>query len=547
MAKIFPAKFPAHKASLSKFWAEKTVYEVLSSLSDDYLIIYSASWLGAGRNGAGRDCEIDFLICHPQKGILVLEVKGGRIGYDASSDQFTSTSNEHGVVDIKDPYEQAKTNKYLLLNLLQSKPLWPKAKIPLCHGVVFPSSTKVVGYSSASHPVEITCFAEDLKNIAPKIEEIFAFWHTDDPSAMTPPGPTGLQVVKDLFARDYTHRIPLVSQLESAKERIIQLSEEQFSILDLLGGHRRAIVDGGAGTGKTVLAMEKARQLAAAGFRTLLLCYNRALGDYLVEFASRVDGLEAGTFHKHALAIARKAGLLNQNQVPDNDIFYSEILPELMLQALDKIEDRYDAIVVDEGQDFRPQWWTPIQFALSDPDAGVLYIFRDEFQNITHEEKNTYPVQTPPFVLKRNLRNSKQIFDYAKAFLPDGVEIQPAGPPAADVYIVRLKNPEKELLDQISKTLHKIVVDGKVSLSDVVILTGSNQKQSLLGSAKKAGNFHLSFGTPRPNHAYVETVRRFKGLERTAVILVETEQIRSNKALMYVALTRAKLHLTIIE
>src|SRR5512145_2633996 len=122
-----------------------------------------------------------------------------------------------------------------------------------------------------------------------------------------------------------------------------------------------------------MLAMEKARRLAEAGYRVLVTCYNQNLGEWL-KASLEPHGITAQRFLSLCATYANKAGTIERQPDESDDSFYSR-LPYALCLALDKLEDRFDAIIVDEGQDFDDDWWDAIQLLLADPDDGVLYIF----------------------------------------------------------------------------------------------------------------------------------------------------------------------------
>lgn len=90
----------------------------------------------------------------------------------------------------------------------------------------------------------------------------------------------------------------LADMIGVAEQKIFKLTEEQCSLLDFLGDRKKVLVKGCAGTGKTVLALKKARELAQDGKKVLLLCYNVPLGGHLVKSLKDARGdITAGTYH----------------------------------------------------------------------------------------------------------------------------------------------------------------------------------------------------------------------------------------------------------
>ena len=116
---------------------------------------------------------------------------------------------------------------------------------------------------------------------------------------------------------------------------------------------------------------------------------------------------------------------------------FDQQLPEACMEAADILGVRYDAIVVDEGQDFHEDWWIPIQTLLRDPDDGILYIFFDDNQRI-YVRHSTFPIQQPPYSLTVNCRNTQNIHRVVMQFYD--AEEQPTArgpegrPPEVIVY-----------------------------------------------------------------------------------------------------------------
>ena len=142
--------FPEHETSEMRAdprrSGEVRTYRALAnSLSDEYSVFYSVPWRGRTRSGQTRDGESDFVILHPELGLLVLEVKGGEISHDPRSGKWISTSVQGRNYEIKDPFRQAETSKYNLIELLRALPELAHSFLPAVHGVVFPDSAVVAG------------------------------------------------------------------------------------------------------------------------------------------------------------------------------------------------------------------------------------------------------------------------------------------------------------------------------------------------------------------------------------------------------------------
>src|SRR5262249_13973970 len=123
--------------------AEIEVYGRLKSdLPDEYVCYYSRPWLGLTPAGDEKEGEADFVIGHPDKGMLVVEVKGGVVSRREGTEQWVSR-NRLGITNkIKDPVVQASKSKHVLLGKLKDHPGWKANFITARHGVILPDSAR---------------------------------------------------------------------------------------------------------------------------------------------------------------------------------------------------------------------------------------------------------------------------------------------------------------------------------------------------------------------------------------------------------------------
>jgi len=233
---------------------------------------------------------------------------------------------------------------------------------------------------------------------------------------------------------------------------LVRLTEEQFNILEVLCAFPRVGVSGGAGTGKTLVAMERARRLAAEGRRVLLLCYNRGLAAYLKPSA---DGFTVSTFHSLCDTLSTAAGLRWPTAPigPDAQAFWLEEAPALLLQALDRLPDqRFDAVIVDEGQDFHEYWWLAVERLLRRPKDDVLWVFFDQQQNIYGGSSwDTLGLHTAP--LTYNCRNTRRIAQYAYGLVQAEPRLRAGTPEGVEVSVERCDG-ERQMLEAVRRARH---------------------------------------------------------------------------------------------
>lgn len=401
MARMFPQRLRPQTESR----AEQCLYQALrDGLSDEYEVFHSVSWLARDPRTGAEDGETDFVIAHPTLGILVLEVKGGLIRYDGETGTWYSNDNQ-----IKDPVQQARRSKHSLLAKLKELPEWSDCWITVGHAVAFPDVV-VDRDLLLDLPQELVLDRPALADLEAWVRRALGYWHGHD--RQVGGVGRGMRTLRDLLSPSWELRPLLRYVLEEEERQFIRLTEEQFALLDFLQGHRRALIVGCAGSGKTLLALEQARRLGRQGFRVLLTCFNRALADRLKQ-TDLPEPVDVQNFHRLVPAIVQEAGLERElkqrtSGMPESSV-YDELFPEMLARAAELLGPRYDALIVDEGQDFAESWFLALATLLNDPDHAIVYVFKDDNQNLFRPAFDL-PWQMPaPFSLTRNCRNTRHI------------------------------------------------------------------------------------------------------------------------------------------
>jgi len=546
MATIYPTPLPRHIEDDPMRAAERRVYEALrDGVGQEFSVFYGVAWLGTLGAGA-RDGEVDFVVAHPDLGVLLLEVKGGAISRDGISGRWTSVDHAGYPHPIQDPFAQVRTSKHALLERFKEHPAIRHLWIPMGHGVVLPDSARPDVPLGPDAPPEITVFAEDMSHIGQCVAGTFEYWRREL-GRTERPGPGFLAHVTELLAPSFDLRQPLGTALADEDRELLRLTEHQFSVLNLLGRQRRVSITGGAGTGKTLLALEKAKRLAGEGFQVLLTCFNRPLADHLRRSAGVADGLTILTFHQLCEHFAR-AGQVSLPSAVDGQVpadFFDKTMPNALLEALKRVPQRFDALVVDEGQDFLEGWWYPLQFCLADPDRGVLYVFHDDNQQV-YRRATSFPSGLIEVTLHENLRNTQRIHAVTSRFYR-GEPVRAIGPEGRFVEGVVVGSKD-EIERAVSGVLERLIRKEYASPEDIAVLLGW-APSSPLKRDTQIGEFQVTRDqAAEPGRILLESVRRFKGLERPIVVLTAIDELPPEEAdaLLYVGLSRARIHLVVV-
>ncbi len=524
-ARFWPAKLSQQIQDDRQRTAEVKVYNRLKdALPEGWIVFYSRPWLGLTSTGKERDGECDFVVAHPEHGVVAIEVKGGGIAYLPESDTWTSTNRDGIEFTIKNPIEQAKRSKHEIHKKIQDM-IGPKASLfRFRHGVIFPDVVAPPAGLGADKPRELFCCRADMPDILGWIEQ-----RLSGGSHERGPGAAGISALEKLLARPIKLRVPLAHVLEDDDSAIAILSTQQFHLLEAIADLPRVAAGGGAGTGKTVLACEDALRLSEAGLRTLLTCRGKALAEHL---KTRFEGstVEVFAFEDLCIEVARRA------QIPVSSRIASDFLdsagPDLLIQAVDNNPDlKFDAIVVDEAQDFKTHWWVAIDSLLREGASSRLHAFFDTNQMVYGPiGAQLASFSLAPIRLTRNLRNTQKIHAVSAAHY-QGPVITPDGPEGISVEV--LPAAEHDVTRELGAVLRRLTGTEGVKEEDIAVLVSDSQAVR-------------TFRTSVPSGIALSTIGDFKGLERPVVVVVVSRSLADQVELAYVASSRARTHLVLL-
>lgn len=539
MARMVP--FPALPTRSA---AERRLYEgFLKQLDDAYVVYHSVDWLLVGDEGAPREGEADFVITHPQHGLLVLEVKGGRIDYDPATRRWSTTGRRGTDVLDKDPFAQASEACRSLVEILEAMPGWRSWRPSFGYGVAFPDGR----YDRAAHPgapPEVVIDRRHLEDLAVRIRRIMEVHRRPGRTF----GARGMEAVERALGFRVEVRTPLGVLFDEEDKKIVQLTDEQAWVRGWITKRRRAAVVGPAGSGKTLLAVEIARRMAGGGNPTLLTCFNRRIAADLAARTTAVPHLHVAHFHALAHELAQEAGLPlpAEEEAGPGSAYFEEHLPELLMEAAERLGPRFDVMVVDEAQDFRPHWWPSLLSLHTDPDEGRLYVFADDGQNLYGGEIPDVVPEDERFTLPHNLRNTREIGDFVSVFYRGGEPPVTRGPTGRPVEILGYSDDEA-LARLLATVLRNLIDEEGLRPEDVAVLTPSGLTKSRLRSHGAVDGFVLA-EEPAGGEILATSVHAFKGMERPVVVLAELgdKHLEDLEQYLYVGASRARNHLLVL-
>ena len=539
--------------------AERAIYKIIRDNLDDKIVAVHSLELILQKEGLPpNDAEADFVIFDPSRGFLAIEVKGGGITYDGVKRQWWSVDRLGVRHEIGDPFRQAKNAKHEILRNLKASKMWGPSGMPrtlIGHAVLFPDLQDVKLLAGPERPAALIGSRISIQNFSSWLNGLYEYWGKN--SSFHPLGTKGMSVVESVFCQKIVVNMPLALTIEREYQRQIELTERQGRILRSLRHRNRAAIAGGAGTGKTLIALQHAKSLASQGLKTLLVCYNRALADFLKRQVEDTQMLHAMSFHQlcawRIKSVNASSGidLIREAQYayPGRSLFDVH-MPYALARSTDLDDFRYEAIVVDEGQDFGDEYWMSVEMLLADEENSPLFIFFDPNQSV-YRVASTFPLRESPFYLTENCRNTRHIHAIAYKYY-SGEEVDPPdleGAPPQHIEAISLDQQAKKIRSLVSG----LISEEKIALEDITVLVFSDQKEAYYKALQNTGNpvgACWSFETLwKHSTVLVDTARRFKGLEAGIVVLWGLEQVNldQDRELLYVSLSRARSRLFIVS
>jgi len=480
-----------------------------------------------------KDHEIDVAVAFEGGGVVVAEVKGSKVWCDEEGWWI----ERHGRSSRIHPVTQAREGLYAFRHWVTNTPQWgSRPPVRWGHAVVLPYTPVDDDFSLIDAARWQVAGSNDLHRLADFLRAIVVEQRNDkrllDADDI-------VALLESLNGRGLPQR-DLIGQAEERGDEVERLSAEQAVILDAARLLSRIEVRGGAGSGKTWLAVEQARRLSRSGRRVALTCYSRGLAAWLqrrvASFPRKEQPAYVGTFHNLGVEWGAPTG-------SDDDSHFWEVeLPQQMvdLGAAQPLGKLFDAIVIDEAQDFADLWWPAALAALRDEDAGGLYVFSDEGQRVFSRFGGP-PAGLVPLVLDHNLRNTRQIANSFSSLTP--IRMRLGGVDGPDVRLVECS--WKEALDCADDAVDVLLDNGWRPQDVALLTTGSRHPEQRQRQAGGQDSYWDSFWDEE--QVFYGHVLGFKGLERSAVVLALNEEtpVERSRERLYVGLSRPRDQLVV--
>ena len=559
-------------------------------LDADYLLWYDVP-VGP------KQSHPDFVMLHPRRGLLILEVKDWKPGtiVQADKESWVILNHQGQPITVPSPMLQARHYAHQVVNALERDPALVQAGGPHQGKLAFPWSYGVVlthltrrqftdgELGQVMEPHRVICADEmteavEAEDLQSRLWDMFP--HQFHLGLMTLPQ---LERVRWILFPQI--RVQLQGALfddgdEDAElpdiMRVMDLQQEQLA-RSLGDGHR--VIHGVAGSGKTMILGYRAEYLAKASAPgakpILILCFNEPLA---VKLASMMEakGLAGRVHARHFHKWCRDELLAFGQSLPDNSLPVGAKMADMVGRVIRAVErqqipaGQYQAVLIDEGHDFAPEWLKLVT-QMVDPATNSLLLLCDDAQNIYERGRTRnfsfksvgIQAQGRTTILKINYRNTRQILQLASLIAADlltpdekdddGIPLlKPisCGRDGPAPLILRLPSLRDEAL-AIADALASAHSEGH-AWGDMAVLCADtatrdlcartlNQRKLPVENRLGIGDFHPSRDTIK-----IMTIKVCKGLEFPVVALPGIGQMpRAGKdeqdeaRLFYVAATRA--------
>jgi len=536
---IYPEFFPEDRKNEI---AEKKVFDQLKRISDSYDIFYSRKFVTDGV-GKKPEYEVDFIIAIPEKAIICLEVKGGVINYSGARDEWTQNSR----IMSKRPDSQASSASHALIRGFSEL----IGDMAIGWGLCFPDgdlSSKALPTSIDSNQIIDQL---GVLHIDKALEYLFDFVKKQN-SHRQGARRWMYNKFKTQLLRDIGFVQVLSTRVKYNERNFIELTNTQINVFNRLKGNKNIITTGPAGSGKTIIAKTLAKDLLDNNQKVLFLCFNRTLANKIrYDFDRNETGIEVATFHSFARKIIDTYNTAWWKENSTSEDFWELDVPVKLEECLPFYQAKFDAIIIDEGQDFKELWFELI-FSLGKKGSSK-HIFMDQMQDIFgHYTKIPSEESFIKYNLPENCRNTKTIVNYLSEVVSKNIETFDNSPEGEEVVIKSFKNQTEQqtyLLDEI-KSLTR---EQGISPEQILVLLNSSKADSCLGATIKAGKLEIKAldnkGRFQRDAVNYTTINTFKGLEADIVFIVDTDKIplKQKHEKLYTEASRARHKLYVLS
>ena len=532
MAKVIPPGWRELRV-IGRVGRELETLELLERGLPDALTVYhGVHWTRLDRGGAVIG-EIDFVVVGPSGRVLLVEQKSG----------FLKESPEGLIKAYQGRDKKVAAQLKRTLDALTDRlaPVVPGESLVLDYLLYCPDY-HVKSPATAGLPPERIVDAAARDQLVARIAAAF------------PDEPARDVVAHKLrrFFNDELQLVPDASTLVGRAEALVTRISGGLATwarrLEFAPFRLRVI--GTAGSGKTQLALGVLADAAAQGRRARYVCFNRPLADHIAHVTAGGDtgAIEVAAYHQWCDRRLRARGERIDFARPGA---FEELTARAAALPMSP-DEQVDDLVIDEGQDFQPEWVAPLLASVA--PAGRVFWLEDPMQNLYGRA----PLALPGFAVLRapsNYRSPRDVLGYLQRVLTQAVDVEPASPFAGGVEELLTYGDAAGLAEQTRRAI-TLALGAGFRREDIAIVTFAGRDKSQLRGVEQLGPHRLRaatgrydmFGMPEVSagDVLVETVYRFKGQSAPCVIFTEIDfeawdELVERK--LFVGMTRASMRL----
>jgi len=495
-------------------------------LSDAYTLYHSVEW-SRGQGPQEQHGEVDIVVVNQSGDVLLIEVKSGEVDF-LPQGIFKTYGPQ-----VKDVTRQVK----LQYGAMKARLADAGLALRLSHLLVLPDVQ--VQSETAQWPRERIVDSRDIGDIITRITQLLG---SGVPDASVHERVVAFFENKFKVAPDVS---ALTGRLQQSATRMSAGLATWVPRIASASGLVRVI--GTAGSGKTQLALRILRDADASGHKAAYICFNRALADHISRLAPVRTQPE--TFHEFAQRLVQR----HDGKVDFGLEGAFDKLAARCIELLAVADPDLDLIVLDEMQDMQPDWVEALLSRLNAKGKGVL--LEDPEQQL-YKDRISFDLQEAVTITSHeNFRSPRAIVKLINLLRLTTVEVEAMSTFEGELADPIIYESPEHIAPLTVKAVERCVKRG-FALQDIVVVSMRGRERSVLQSLDTLGPWSLSRFTGRFDDTstpiwkegalLIESVRRFKGQAAAAVVLTEcdfAELDAINRRLLFVGLTRARLHL----
>ena|SRR5690554_41249 len=532
---------------------EKLVFNLFSQSNSDWVVFHSLDIAPfSGQQYRIRRREIDFIVIIPDVGILCIEVKSHKnITFDGFCWQPDSIKTS--------PFSQSSSAAATFFTALKS--YWSEAKkIPVVSCCIFPNASFELMPNVQVHNCELMDARtfRSLKNadeFTKKLQEMAITSISNASNLFAMPTPLSNKEISRLIKLCQ----PFSTVKQTAREEIdflefrneTLLIEQQKVVLQLFKLNSKVIVNGGAGTGKTLLSIMLAKELSQSNIKIGVLCFNKLVGAWLKNhFFDHDNNCVVGSINSALISYCK----IDIPHNPDH-LFWSSVPLQIVNFFTENPAKKFDVLIIDEAQDIlgNDDWLNCLGHMLEGGFQGGKYLFLGDFENqLFFNKKNLqtnlelFELEYTPtkWLLSENCRNYEEVGENAIRLA--GMMESPYSnylkkqKPSISLYEINTYHVPQKQLDAISLIIKDLKSHGYKS-SEITLLSFKPLKQSSIKVGDLVCGSKVKRSEINTDNLVLESIYNYKGMENKIIIYFDIDVVNTEacRDLMYTGITRA--------